>query len=122
MTNNLPTSDLDSDFKLRDIKNLKICVIIAKRGLEEGIKKDVKTLGGRILSVIPARGVSHSGVFDVISANTTPCNVIFACVRSEDISDVISYVSVKYELYLPGAGRAFSIDCDGYLGAKAIFL
>lgn len=113
---------LAENYKLKDIKSLKLCVFIARREVENDMKKDIKMLGGRILSVVPARGVSNAGVFDVISANTTACNVIFVAVRSEDASDVVSHISLKYELFLPGKGRAFSVDCDGYLGAKVLFL
>ena len=40
----------------------------------------------------------------------------------EDIRDFMQFISEKFELSLPGNGKGFTIDIDGYLGAKALFI
>ena len=113
---------LPDKFKLKEINDLKMCVFIAKKEFEETMIYDIECLGGRVLSVVPANGISHTSMFEVIKSVSTPCIVVFAVCRNEDVSDVISHISLKYELFMLGSGRAFDIDVDGYLGAKALFL
>ena len=48
--------------------------------------------------------------------------VFFAVARVEDIKDFMQFISEKFELALPGNGKGFTIDIDGYLGAKALFI
>lgn len=108
--------------KLNEINELKMCLFIVKREAEVSIKTDIEKIGGRVLSVVPASGISHSSMFEVIKSISEPCIVVFAIARKEDAHDLIGHISLKYEIYAPGNGRAFAIDIDGYLGAKALFL
>ncbi|MBQ7453401.1 MAG: hypothetical protein IJS68_03995 [Clostridia bacterium] len=122
----MPSKELKSKapkkFLLKNVNDLNMCVFIVKRHLEMGVREDVLALGGRVLSAIPAKGVSHSSMFEVVSGNNDPCIVVFATARSEDTEEIIGEISKKYELYKKGNGKAFSIDISGYLGAKALFI
>ena len=109
-------------FKLRDVDGLKMCVFIVKRSKEDEIKKDLLALGGKVLSVCPGVGVSHSSMFEAVSRTGDPCVVIFAATRREDARNIIAQISLKNEIFLNGNGRAFDVDISGYLGAKALFL
>lgn len=109
-------------FKLAEVNLLEICVFIVKKDLEEPIKEEIEHQTGRILSVVPANGISHSSMFEVVKTVGEPCIVVFAVARQEDAKKLIEQVSLKFEIYKPGHGRAFAVDVDGYLGAKALFI
>ena len=109
-------------FQLSSINNLDMCVIITKRNFEGELRNKIESLNGRILSIVPASGVSHSSMFEAISAISEPCVVAFCVARSEDSKNLIYNISQELELYKPNNGKAFKIDITGYLGAKALFL
>ena len=109
-------------FTLKSVNDLNICVFIVKRHFEDEIRQDIASMGGRVLSALPAKGISHSSMFEVVSGTSDPCTVIFATSRVEDTEEIIGEISRKFELYKKGNGKAFSIDVSGYLGAKALFI
>ena len=109
-------------FKLASINNLDMCVFITKRNREKELRSKIEALNGRILSLVPASGISHSSMFEAISAIGEPCVVAFCVARSEDSKNLIYNISQELELYKPNNGKAFRIDITGYLGAKALFL
>ena len=110
------------NYGLSSINNLDMCVFIVKRKRENELRKTIEANGGRILSVVPGFGISHSSMFEAISAIGEPCIVVFSAARSEDSKELIYNISQDFELYKPNNGKAFRIDITGYLGAKALFL
>ena len=109
-------------FQLKSINDLDMCVFIVKRKFEGDLRTLIEEYDGRILSVVPASGISHSSMFEAISSISEPCSVAFCTARSEDSKKLIYKVSEELELYKPNNGKAFKIDITGYLGAKALFL
>jgi len=109
-------------FKLASINDLDMCVFIVKRKHENELREKIEEYDGRILSVVPAFGISHSSMFEAISAIGEPCIVVFSTARSEDSKNLIYHISEELELYKPNNGKAFRVDITGYLGAKALFL
>ena len=118
----LKKTNTKQKFALSSINNLDMCVFIAKRKYEGELRQKIEANNGRILSVVPAKGISHSSMFEAISAIGEPCVVAFSVARSEDSKNLIYNISKELELYKPNNGKAFRIDITGYLGAKALFL
>lgn len=119
---NLKTSPETRKPKLSEINELSYCVFIIKRAEEDRLKKEIKQLGGHTLSIIRGIGVSRNNLFESLKIDTDDVSVFFAVIRVEDVRDFMSKISEKFSLSVPGNGKGFTIDIDGYLGAKAVFV
>ena len=108
-------------FDLSEVNELKFAMIIVNSKLESQIKEGIIKYNGRLLSAIPATGISRLTMFEAISGGT-PSVVFMVAVRSEDAERFIEKISIDAELNKIGNGKAFLIDVDGYTGAKALFI
>ena len=108
-------------FKLSSVNKLKFAVFIVNRPIENRVKKDILKYNGKILSAMPAVGISRASMFEVISGGT-PSTVFFVAVRSEDAENLVESVSINNKFNQAGKGKGFLIDIDGHMGGKALFI
>lgn len=108
--------------KLSEINELTLSVFIVKRKFEDKIKYRILELGGKILSIFRGIGISRQTVFESLKMGTDDVSVVLMTSRVEDVRDIMQIISEEFELSKPGNGKGFTIDVDGYLGAKAIFI
>ena len=108
--------------KLSEINELSMAVLIIQREKEKELKKRIIELGGRILSISWGTGISRSTVFESLKIGTEDVSVFFVMARVEDVRDLMKTITQDFSLSIPGNGKGFIIDIDGYLGAKAPFI
>jgi len=107
---------------LRDINELSMCVFIVKRTEEEKLLSHIKKSDARLVSMTRGLGVSRSSAFESLKIGTEDVTVFFCICRDEDVGIFMKTTAEKFELDMPGNGKGFIIDINGYLGAKAAFL
>ena len=112
----------EKKLKLNEINELTMAVFIIDRSKENQLKERIKQLGAKIISITRGIGVYRNGIFDSIKIGTNDVSVFFVTTRVEDSRDLMQKISLEFELAVPGKGKGFTIDVDGYLGAKALFL
>ncbi len=108
--------------KLSEINELSLSVFIVKRKDEDRLKFRIKELEGEILSITRGIGVSRATVFESLKIGTDDVSVFFVACRVEDVRDFMQTITEEFELCIPGNGKGFTIDVDGYLGAKGAFI
>ena len=108
--------------KLNEINELSLSVFIIKKQQEERLKNRIKELEGEIVSITRGVGVSRATVFESLKMGAEQVSVFFCLTRVEDVRDFMQTITEEFELCVPGNGKGFTIDIDGYLGAKAIFI
>ena len=108
--------------KLSEINELSMAVFIIQREREKELKNRVIELGGKILSISWGTGISRSTVFESLKIGTEDVSVFFVMTRVEDVRDLMKTITEEFALAIPGNGKGFIIDIDGYLGAKAPFI
>ena len=108
--------------RLSEINELSLSVFIVKRQDEDRLKQRIKELEGEIVSITRGIGVSRATVFESLKIGTDDVSVFFTLSRIEDVRDFMQQITEEFELCVPGNGKGFTIDVDGYLGAKAVFI
>ena len=108
--------------RLSEINELSLSVFIVKKEQELKLKNRIKELSGEIISITKGIGVSRSTIFESLKIGTEDVCVFFVLVRIEDVRDFMQTITEDFELAVPGKGKGFTIDIDGYLGAKAVFI
>lgn len=108
--------------KLSEINELTLSVFIVKRDIAPKLRKRINQLGAKILSEVRGKGVSRSSAFESLRVGSQDMTVFFATARVEDVRDFMHTISDEFNLAVPGNGKGFTIDIDGYLGAKALFI
>ena len=84
--------------------------------------KNGSNIKGEIVSITRGVGVSRAKVFESLKIGTEDVSVFFVVTRIEDVRDFMQTITEEFELCVPGKGKGFTIDIDGYLGAKAVFV
>ena len=112
----------DKKLKLSEINELSMAVFIIQREKENALKKRIIELGSKILSITWGTGISRSTVFESLKVGTEDMSVFFVMSRVEDVRELMQTISEEFSLTVPGNGKGFIIDIDGYLGAKAPFV
>ena len=108
--------------KLSEINELSLSVFIIKREQEDKLKNRIGDLQGEIISISRGKGVSRGSVFESFKIGADDVSVFFVLVRVEDVKDFMQIITEEFELCVPGNGKGFTIDIDGYLGSKAVFI
>lgn len=108
--------------RLSEINELTLAVFIIKKEDSTKLRNLISQLGGKILSEVRAKGFSRSSAFEALKMGAHEMTVFFATTRVEDVRDFMQEISEKLKLSVPGNGKGFTIDIDGYLGAKALFI
>lgn len=106
--------------ELDDINEVKLMMFVVEPKLEMPVKLRIGSLGGRVLSVERARGISGRQVISL--AEETAQFFILATARSEDAKNIMLAISIEYNFHLPNTGLAWIVDVEGYMGAKGILI
>lgn len=104
-------------FSLSDIDELKMIMIFSSPEKETAIINKIAELGGRVILTEVGAGVAKR-----LGLQTTSTLVVFACARKEDADNILVAVDTELNFSLPGMGLGFTLDVDGYLGAKGLFV
>lgn len=104
--------------KLEEIDMVKFMTFVVMPELEERVKLRIGSLGGRVLSVHRALGVSGTSI--LAFNEEVPQFVIFATARSEDAQNILLAIATEFNFQLPKTGKAWLIDVEGYMGAKGV--
>ena len=107
---------------LSEIENLSLCVFIVKKNVEQKLKASIIENEGKILSITYGTGISRSSIFNSLNVGAEEMSVFFVTIRVEDVRKFMRTISKEFELAVPGNGKGFVLDVDGYLGAKALFV
>lgn len=108
--------------KLSEITELSIAVFIVPRENETKVCSLIEQNRGVVLSKFKGKGLSRASVLTGIGAFLDDVSVVFSMARVEEVKDLVTNVSYVLNLDKPGNGKAFVIDVDGYMGAKAPFI
>ena len=108
--------------KVSEIEDLSMCVFIVKRSMEDKLKTSIMENDGKILSITYGTGISRSSIFNSLRVGSDDVVVFFVTIRVEDVRKFMRTISKEFELAVPGNGKGFVLDVDGYLGAKALFV
>lgn len=109
-------------FKIDDIDELKIILIIAKLSLEDEIIERLEKLGGRVLIREVGEGIGKNMSIELLGINNSPNIVIFAAARKEDADNIVVAIDSEVNFSAPGVGLGLTLDVLGYMGAKGLFL
>ncbi len=107
--------------QLSDIDELSIAVFICKQTVENQLTAYVKDIGGIVLSSMRGRGLSRVGIASAFGAYTD-VNVVMVMCLKDVAKDLVHDVSSKFKFNVPGNGKGFLMETDGYMGAKAAFI
>ena len=108
--------------KLSEINELSLSVFILKKENADRLRLKINELGAKVLSEVRGVGVSRNSLFDTLKFGTDDVVVFFTTIRVEDVRDYMQTITEEFSLSVPGNGKGFTIDIDGYLGAKALFI
>lgn len=108
--------------KLNEINELSLAVFIIKRNQEDRLKERIQQLNAKVISITRGVGVSRNTIFESLKIGTDDVSIFFAASRVEDIRDLMQTITEEFELTIPGNGKGFVLDVDGYLGAKGLFI
>ena len=108
--------------KLSQINNLVMCMFIVKQKLEKDVCKTINDIGGVVLNVSRGKGVSRYSVFEAFGVGNNEISLVIAEAREEDAKDIIKKVAEEFKFNIPGNGKGFALDIEGYMGAKAPFI
>ena len=108
--------------RLSEINELSLSVFIVQREVESKLTERIKELEGEIISITRGVGVSRRKLFESLKIGTENVSVFFVLSRVEDVRDFMQTITEEFELCVPGKGKGFTVDIDGYLGAKAVFV
>ena len=108
--------------KVSEIEDLSVCVFIVRKNLEDKLKSEILANDGKILSITYGTGISSTSMFSSLKVGSDDVVVFFVTIRVEDVRKFMKIISKQFELAVPGNGKGFVLDVDGYLGAKALFV
>ena len=109
-------------FSLEQIDELKFLLIIVKPEFEKGVICRLEELGGRVFLSNVGEGISKNKSLELLGIQTTESVLIFACARKEDADNMLVAINMEFNFTSPGNGLGLTIDCDGYMGAKGLFV
>jgi len=109
-------------FSLDQIDELKMVVIIVKPEVESLVIKRLEELGGRVLLSERGEGISKSKSLELLGLQTVEDVVIFAAARKEDADNLLIALDAEFNFTLPGSGLGLTINVDGFMGAKGLFV
>lgn len=109
-------------FSLDQIDELKFMLVIVKPELEKNVIKRLEEFGGRVLVSKIGEGVSKNKSLELLGIQTTQSALVFACARKEDADNMLVALDSEFNFTEPGNGLGLTIDVDGYMGAKGLFV
>ena len=111
-----------SKLSLSEINELVMCMLIVKREIEKQVVKKVEEVGGIVVSISRGKGVSRYSIFEAFGVGSSDISLVISQARKEDAEDVIRAVSNEFKFNVPGNGKGFALNVDGYMGARAPFM
>lgn len=109
-------------FTLEQIDELKFILVIVKPSLEKQVSLRLEELGGRVLISKIGEGISKNKSLELLGIQTTESALLFACARKEDADNLLVALNAEFNFTEPGNGLGLTIDCDGYMGSKGLFV
>lgn len=109
-------------FNLEEIDELKMILIIAKISLEDAIVDRLEALGGRVLLREVGEGIGKNMSLELLGINSTPYIVILGTARKEDADNIVVAIDSEVNFSAPGVGLGLTLDVEGYMGAKGLFV
>ena len=109
-------------FSLDQIDELKFMLIIVKPELEKNLIKRLEEFGGRVLVSKIGEGISKNKSLELLGIQSTKSALVFATARKEDADNMLVALDAEFNFTLPGNGLGLTIDVDGYMGAKGLFV
>lgn len=104
------------------INELSMCCIVISNGKLDELLEFIVNNGGRVVSAIPACGISRHSLLESFGGYTNDSYCVFAICQKEITEIFMLNVSKKFHLYEKGNGKAFVLDVLGYMGAKGPFV
>ena len=108
--------------KISQINELTMCMFIVNRNIEKDVCSCILAEDGIVLNVSRGKGVSRYSVLEAFGVGCNEISLIVSQARREDAEDLIKHVSSKFKFNVPGNGKGFAINIEGYMGAKAPFV
>ena len=109
-------------FSLDQIDELKFMIIIVKPEMEKTVVSRLEELGGRVLLTKMGEGISKNKSLELLGIQTTKSVLIFACARAEDADNMLMALNLELNFTEPGNGLGLTINVDGYMGSKGLFV
>lgn len=109
-------------FSLDQIDELKFVMIIVKPEDEKRVILRFEEMGGRVLLSKLGEGISKNKSLELLGLQTTESVLIFGCARKEDADNMLIALDAEFNFTEPGNGLGLTIDTDGYMGAKGLFV
>ena len=109
-------------FSLDQIDELKFLLVIVKPTLEKVVVERLEELGGRVLMSRLGEGVSKNTNLELLGISSTESALIFAVARKEDSDNLLIALNMEFNFAEPGNGLGLTIDVDGYMGTKGLFV
>lgn len=109
-------------FSLDQIDEMKFMLVIVKPELEKQVVARLEEFGGRALLIEIGEGISKNKPLELLGLQTTESVLVFACARKEDADNMLIALDAEFNFTQPGNGLGLTIDVDGYMGAKGLFV
>lgn len=109
-------------FTLDEIDELKFIVIIVKPEFEKNLIRRIGELGGRVVISAVGEGISKNKSLELLGIQTIKNVLVFACARKEDSDNLLVALNAEFNFAEPGNGLGFTLDVDGYMGSKGLFI
>ena len=109
-------------FSLDQIDELKFLLIIVKPSVEEQVIQRLEELGGRVMMSRLGEGISKNKSLELLGIQTTDSALIFGVARKEDADNLLIALNMEFNFTEPGNGLGLTIDIDGYMGTKGLFV
>ena len=109
-------------FSLDQIDEMKFMVIIVKPEVEKDVIHRLEEFGGRVLLSKIGEGISKNKSLELLGLQTTESVLIFAAGRKEDADNLLVALDSEFNFTEPGNGLGLTIDVDGYMGSKGLFV
>lgn len=109
-------------FKLSEIDELKFMIIIGKLSTEDQIVSKIESFGGRVLLREVGEGIGKNMSLELLGVQKTKNIVILACARKQDADNILVAIDSEINFSSPGVGLGLTINVDGFMGAKGLFI
>lgn len=107
---------------LDNINELKFICIITIPEQENNIIRRLEEFGGRVLMSEIGEGIAKNKSLELLGVQASESVVVLACARSEDADNILVAIDSELNFSIPGRGLGFTIDIEGYMGAKGLFI
>ena len=114
--------DNQKTFSLDEIDELKFLLIIVKPSIERSVVERLEEIGGRVLMSKIGEGISKNFNLELLGINSNESSLILGVARKEDADNLLIALNMEFNFTEPGNGLGLTIDVDGYMGSKGLFV